>query len=730
MRYLDWLPLVSCLFCAAIAVFVLVRRRGNYGAMAFALGMASLALMELANLITINATIPESILFWKKAGMWCEILVAGNWLLFATIYAKEDIKRVLKKRSWILAPAYIVPSVFLMLHLAGNKMLLTEDMQEIRLGSFGVLFHISLLAVLILALVNLEHTFRSSSDTDRWKIKHTFFGLGAILIFDIYILSQRLLYHSINLGDTFLMSTAIILSTGLMTYSYLRNKIIVGDIYISRNVLHGTVSLFTIGIYLLLVGIAGQLIRSLKLNMNPKTHIVFVLFAVLALLVIFSKDTFKRRVRKSVNRHFRKKKYDYREEWRIFSTVLSKKVQTAEIAEAFVKTLVERIYAGKISLWLVNEDNSKLHRRYSRNLPDNFSSISLNNNILSSFFGEDGPSSRAELLSRQKGSQSDAKQIGTLVDETEAELLVPIAFGEKPLGLLTLGKIRGGEPFDELDDYDLLKSVAAHAASAINSGLLFEEKMRARELEAFHLVSSFVMHDLKNATSMLSLVAQNAKQHICDPEFQKDAIETISEAVARMNKMISSLSTFRAGHDRRVDGERRRHDDLPYNGPERRDICSYQFTDLDLNKVVKDAVEKLAMNGLSQVTVVEEFRQVPRVSGDVEELYKVVHNLLINSCEAMNGKGEIKVSTGIEGDYVAFRVSDEGRGMSRDFVENSLFRPFKTTKEKGFGIGLYQCKSIVEAHGGRIEVESEEGVGTTFSVYLPSAGQERKGDSK
>ena len=201
MNYLDLLPLVSCLFCAAIAVFVLVRRRGNYGAIAFSLGMASLALMELANLIAINAALPETILFWKKAGMWCEILVAGNWLLFATIYAKDDIKRVLKKRSWILTPAYIVPSVFLVLLLANNEMLLTEDMEVIRLGTFAALFNISLLVVLILSLVSLEHTFRSSSDTDKWQIKHTFFGLGAILIFDIYILSQRLLYHSVTLGD-------------------------------------------------------------------------------------------------------------------------------------------------------------------------------------------------------------------------------------------------------------------------------------------------------------------------------------------------------------------------------------------------------------------------------------------------------------------------------------------------------------------------------------------------
>jgi len=694
MNYLNLLPLGSAIFCAAIAVFVFVRRRGNAGAMAFSLGMISLALMELANYLAVTAIFTESILFWKKVGLSCEILAVGNWLLFAVIYAKDDVKRILKKRSWLLSLAYLLPGVLLGFLVARDQMFLAEDLQAIKLGTLATYLHISLLVVVIMALVHLEQTFRSSSDTDRWKIKHTFFGLGAILVFYIYILSQRLLYHSMDISSTYVMSSAIILSNTLMIYSYIRNKIIIGDIYVSRNVLHGTVSLFTIGIYLLLVGLAGQIIRSLEISKSFEIHTIFIFFSLLALAVIFSKDTLKRRVRRVVNRHFRKHKYDYREEWRIFSTVLSQKIDTTEIAEAFVKKLVERIYAREVSLWLIDEDTSTLFMHYSRYLPDNLSSFGLSNEVLSCLFAEDRPLNRAELLGHKK-FQPAREEIAVLLDQTSAELLVPIDFGGTPLGLITLGKIRGGEDFDEQDDYDLLKSVAAHAGSAINSARLFDEKMTVKELEAFHRLSSFIMHDLKNATSMLSMVAQNAEKHISDPDFQKDALQTISEAVARMKKMIDSLSTF----------------------PKE---PSLQKRECDLNDLITLTVHNFAINGLTEVKIERQLGQLNKVEVDVEEIHKVVHNLIKNACEAVDGEGHIKVSSRPNEDYVVLSVSDNGPGMSKEFIEKSLFKPFKSTKKNGLGIGLYQCKAIVEAHEGRIEVESEEGVGTTFTVYLPA----------
>ncbi|HYP53192.1 MAG TPA: HAMP domain-containing sensor histidine kinase, partial [Pyrinomonadaceae bacterium] len=100
----------------------------------------------------------------------------------------------------------------------------------------------------------------------------------------------------------------------------------------------------------------------------------------------------------------------------------------------------------------------------------------------------------------------------------------------------------------------------------------------------------------------------------------------------------------------------------------------------------------------------------------------VIENLIINALEAMGAKGgRLTVEAGEEpNDRVYFTVADTGMGMSEDFLRMHLFRAFATTKSKGIGLGLYTCREIVEAHGGRLDVESKVGVGTRFRVVLPS----------
>jgi signal transduction histidine kinase len=137
----------------------------------------------------------------------------------------------------------------------------------------------------------------------------------------------------------------------------------------------------------------------------------------------------------------------------------------------------------------------------------------------------------------------------------------------------------------------------------------------------------------------------------------------------------------------------------------------------DLNELLRDFLRAEVKS--SGVEVQTEFRPLPKMRVDPEQMRKVVTNLLINAREAVSVGGQIRLETNRQNNWAVLAVSDNGCGMAADFVQQNLFRPFQTTKKRGIGIGMFHCKMIVEAHQGRIEVESEQGKGTCFRVLLP-----------
>jgi two-component system sensor histidine kinase AtoS len=142
-----------------------------------------------------------------------------------------------------------------------------------------------------------------------------------------------------------------------------------------------------------------------------------------------------------------------------------------------------------------------------------------------------------------------------------------------------------------------------------------------------------------------------------------------------------------------------------------------QPVETDLNEIVTQSLEGWEQTAGMELT--RELQPVPRVRADPEQLGKVLTNLVLNARDAVAPAGKVRVATRQENGSAVIEVSDTGCGIRPEFLEKSLFRPFQTTKKGGLGIGMFQSKMIVEAHGGRIEVASELGKGSTFRVVLP-----------
>jgi putative PEP-CTERM system histidine kinase len=234
--------------------------------------------------------------------------------------------------------------------------------------------------------------------------------------------------------------------------------------------------------------------------------------------------------------------------------------------------------------------------------------------------------------------------------------------------------------------------VADQAAASLLNLQLSENLSQAKQLEAFQAMSAFFVHDLKNTASTLSLMLENLPAHYQDPQFREDALRGISKTVSHINGLITRLTVLRQQLD-------------------------VQAVECDLNELVTDTLK--GQEQTPGIEIVKELHQIPRVRIDPSQIQKVITNLVINAREALTGGGTIRIETSQRNGWVVLAVVDTGCGMSSDFMRRSLFRPFNTTKKKGIGIGMFHCKMIVEAHHGRIEVESELGKGTAFRVLLP-----------
>jgi putative PEP-CTERM system histidine kinase len=230
----------------------------------------------------------------------------------------------------------------------------------------------------------------------------------------------------------------------------------------------------------------------------------------------------------------------------------------------------------------------------------------------------------------------------------------------------------------------------------VSSGLLnvrlSQRLLQAREHEAFQTMATFFVHDLKNAASTLNLMLQNLPDHFDDPAFREDALRGVGKSVAHINHLISRLGQLRSE-------------------------LKIAPVEADLNEVVTEVLRTFAPEKDFQIE--PRLDPLPRFALDREQFAKVITNLVLNAREASTGSGRLRLSTSRTGAWALLEATDNGSGIPPEFLARSLFRPFQTTKKNGLGIGMFQSKMIIEAHGGRITVESALGQGTTFRIFLP-----------
>lgn len=308
-----------------------------------------------------------------------------------------------------------------------------------------------------------------------------------------------------------------------------------------------------------------------------------------------------------------------------------------------------------------------------------------------------------------------------LLEGYDTGMATLLQYGDEKHGLLLVARHASG--YDE-NHLQLLNGIGRQATLAIQNASLYqilqdhandlEDRVaaRTRELESAQQMlirseklasvgrlAASIAHEINNPLLPIQINLEHMREDIQHGgRIEQEDIQRTQESVERISRIVSRL--------------------LEFTGKRQKDTTSLQ--QLNLNAMLENIVslnrkffqqEDIALN--------VDFGNVPHIEGNKDQLEQVFMNLMLNAKAAMDEGGQLNVKTYVKNAEVHIEIRDTGHGIPADMIE-SIFEPFVSTKEDGTGLGLFISFGIVQNHNGVIEVQSEVGKGTTFTVRLPA----------
>ena len=690
------IPFIAAAFSLVLAFASVLRKKPTPATWCFFAGMLLLALDSVITGLTLRIGSPEDLVSWLIAGLFAESALPVVWLGFSLTYSRGDYRESLRRWKVPLVVIGLLPPVLSLGFRDDLFQIVRDTSGDLLLRSSQVtgMLNVILLVAFVLVLMNVEQTFRAAVGTARWRIKFVVLGLGVIFGARIYVRAQSMLFSAPDLTQWSIESGGLLIGCVFLAVGYARTRLVEIDVYPSLAVLRSSFTVLLVGGYLFIVGVLAQVVRRFGNAESFQLQALVVLLGMSGLALLLLSDRARQRVHEFTARHFKKAQHDSVRVWTLFSQRLANVTDQVHLAEASAKLISEAFDVLSVTVWLQNEETGRLalrattaprSSRFADGSPADLGSDAVTAALQtrsSPFELEDIAAPWAEELRRLNP---------TTFPNGGNRWCIPLRTGEQSLGAIVLADRVNGTPYT-VEEVELLKCIGDQVTSVLLNVRLAGEVANAREMGAFHTMSTFFVHDLKNAAASLNLMLKNLPVHFDDPAFRADALRGIGNTTHRIEDIINRLSAVR-----------------PQQPLTR--------VDTDLNQLIIAVLDTIELP--PDVELSRALQPLPRVAIDREQVKSVVTNLVINAREASKRGGRIRVSTERQHHRVVLAVSDTGCGMAPSFVQERLFRPFQSTKKQGLGIGLFQCRAIVQAHGGTIHVVSEQEKGTTFTVTLP-----------
>lgn len=549
----------------------------------------------------------------------------------------------------------------------------------------------ALLSILVAigALVLLHNLYAGAAAGSRRVIRWSGIGLATIFAYDLNL--HTIAYLTGERPE--LLAALQALVSGVMLAVMAFGAGIAGSslqFRPSRAVTFQTLSLLVIGSYLVVMVLVTRSLTLLGGDMARASQVVFLVLAVAAAVVWLPSQRLRAWLRVTATKHLFQHRYDYREEWLRFTRTIGRVSNSgASFHERAAKALAD-ITDSPAALLLMPNEEAQLELTARWNwatievpaIAGDFALTGLleqHNHILDIDEARGAIDHHGEL----------AHVPAWLVEAEDAWALVPLIHFDRLVGTIVLARPRIERRLD-WEDFDLLRVAGQQLASYLAEQAGQQALMDASRFDEFNRRMAFVMHDIKNLASQLALLSANAQKHADNPEFRKDMLVTLRNSSEKLNALLTRLGRYGSGGASKV-------------------------SEIDLQRLAADLVARFKPIHPVALTSTASLK----VRADREALEQALIHLIQNAVDASDPATTVFLSVASNGITGQIEVIDAGTGMSPEFVRTGLFKPFVSSKPGGFGIGAFEARELIKAMGGRLSVESREGVGTRFCISLP-----------
>lgn len=564
------------------------------------------------------------------------------------------------------------------------------DLAVPAITSARVIFLLFLLQA-ILGLLAVEQLYRHA-DGSRY-LKVLCLSLGLLFFFEIMANTHSLIFEGrstnvIQARAVVVFATSFLVMIGTLVFSRSWLGESPAKLTVSRPTAFYTTSLVVSGLFVTIASLGAHFISLYGGNWGWVAFTLFSFLSIALLVLTLLSRTFRLRLTVLINKHLFQHKYDYRQEWLNFINRLSHPKDNHSVLHTAFTAMASIFQTPGGAIWM--RAGGSYAPLYQSGVDEG---LELVREPADSEFCQVLKNDRWVFMPRAttREMQKHNRCLPAWVDDIpDAWLMVPLLSGadNELNGFVMLMR----PPHNDMptwEDLDLLKLVGRELANYLKLHEQSRQLAENMQFDAYNKLTAFIMHDLNNVIAQQSLVVSNAAKHKDNPEFIEDAIDTISNSVARMKELLHKL----------------KHSE------------SQQLHVLSLGEVIQGAIENCRSG--RPVPVYTTLSSDLYIQADRDRIELAIGHLLKNAQDATSDDGHIDVILNRDDNMAVVVISDNGEGMDESFIANSLFRPFQTTKSgKGMGIGAYLTRSYIQQLGGTLEVASRRGVGTTFTLRL------------